>query len=137
MVADTGTKAKATAWLLLSPVAVLMALVSTVESEPLYYTQVSVFGLWAFLGMLSGIGTLLRARWAPPLQRSLGLLAVAYFSIAGIGIAAFLASALLNDGVANPVQGWSLTVLLLLLASAIIARARAKRKHSVHASGDA
>ena len=137
MTAVASTKAKAVAWLLLSPVSVLMALISTTESEVLYYAQVSVFGLWAILGMLSGIGALLRARWAPLLQRSLGLVAVAYFSIAGIGIAAFLVSALLNGGVADPVQGWALTGLLLLLASAFIGRAGAKRKHSVHARGDA
>ena len=137
MVADTGTKAKAVAWLMLSPVSVLMALISTVESEAFYYAQVSVFGLWTILGMLSGIGTLLRARWAPPLQRSLVLVAVSYFSIAGIGIAAFLFSALLNGGAADPLQGWGLTGLLLLLGSAFIVRARAKRKHSAHSRGDA
>ncbi len=137
MVAVAGSKAKAIAWLLLSPVSVLMALISTVESEALYYAQVSVFGVWATLGVLSGIGALRRARWAAPLQRSLGLVAVAYFSIAGIGIVAFLVSALLNGGVADPAQGWGLTGLLLLLASAFVMRARANRKHSVHARSDA
>ena len=137
MVAVAGTKAKAVAWLLLSPVSVLMALISTVESEALYYAQVSVFGVWATLGMASGIGALLRARWAAPLQRGLGLVAVVYFFIADTGILAFLVSALLNGGVADPAQGWGLTGLLLLLASAFVVRARAKRKRSFHASSDA
>jgi len=137
MVAVAGTRTKAVAWLLLSPLSVLMALVSTVESAALYYAQVSVFGIWATLGMLSGIGALRRARWAPPLQRSLGFVAVAYFSIASIGIVAFLVSAFLNGGVADPAQGWGLTGLLLLLASAFMLRVRAKRRHRVDARSDA
>ena len=130
-------KVKAVGWLVLSPVAVLMALISTVESPTVYFAQVFIFGLWSVLGMISGLGALLHASWASRVQRSLVLVAVAYFLFAGIGIASFLASALLNGGVADPVQGWSLTGLVLLIVLAVIARARVKKRSGGPAHGDA
>ncbi len=131
------TKLKAVAWLVLSPVAVLMALMSTVESPTVYYAQIFVFGFWSVLGMFSGLGSLLRTHWASRIQKGLVFVAVAYFSLAGIGIVGFLASALLNGGVADPVQGWVLTGLVLLLVLAVMARARVKRMHGAPTHEDA
>ena len=121
-------KAKGVAWLVLSPIAVLVALVSTVQSQTAYYVQVVAFGAWSILGMISGVASLEGAKWAHSIKRVLALVAISYFAVAGIAIASFLAAALLNGGVANPAHGWGLTGLVLLLVLSAMVRARTRKK---------
>lgn len=75
------------AWIVLSPLALLMALISTVESLTVYYVQVVLFGAWATSGMLSGIGTIASTSWAARLQKVLLWIAFAYFAGSGVLIA--------------------------------------------------
>jgi hypothetical protein len=78
------------AWIVLSPIALLMALISTVESLTFYYVQVAVFGAWALLGVISGIGRITSASWAGRLQAVLVRIALVYFAVFGILILSYL-----------------------------------------------
>lgn len=71
-------------WIVLSPIALLMALISTVESLTVYYVQVALFGAWATCGMVSGIGQIASASWAPRIQTVLSWLAFAYFTVCAV-----------------------------------------------------
>ena len=137
MNSSSASKAKAVAWLVLSPIAVLMALVSTVESQTTYFAQIVTFGTWSGLGMTSAVASLAGAKWAHSLQRALALVAVSYFGIAGVVMVSFLAAALLSGGAANAVLGWSLTALVLILVVVTVFRARAARRRSVAPHSDA
>lgn len=75
------------AWVLLSPLALLMALISTVESLTVYYIQVAVFGAWAACGVVAGITRMASVSWAGPLQVVLLWIAFAYFCASAVLIA--------------------------------------------------
>jgi hypothetical protein len=101
-------------WVVFSPIAVLMALISTVESITTYYIQVAAFGLWSCLGVLSGFATMGSAAWARRIQTILLWIAVAYFGLCGILMFGYLLSALLNQGAAAPAQAWAIALGVLL-----------------------
>lgn len=128
MNAPSPNRISAIAWLVLSPVAAVMALISTVESQSTYYTQVGIFGLWSCLGMISGVGSFLRATWASRIQVLLVWIAVAYFSISGLLIVSYLVSAFINGGVANPIHSWAIAALVLVVGLLLFYRARSKKR---------
>ncbi len=137
MHSPSATRLNAVLWLVLSPMVAVMALISTVESLTVYYAQVTCFGLWSVLGILAGIGGLLRQSWATTLQKGLGYVAIAYLLLAAIGMVGFLISAFLNGGVANQAQGWAFSGLILLFLLAVVLLARSKGSKSAHTSSDA
>ena len=71
------------AWVLLSPLFFLMALISksTVESLTFHYVQVAVFGAWAACGVVAGIAGMASVPWAGRLQAILFWIACAYFCV--------------------------------------------------------
>ena len=125
---------RAVAWLLLSPLAFLMALVSTVESEAIYGVQLVAFGSWSVLRMTSGLGCLLQTSCAAKVQRALSVVAIGYFTLAGVLIASYLLSAAANDGVANSFQAWGIAGVLALAAVLYVrhtkSRNRSRREES-------
>jgi hypothetical protein len=78
------------AWILLSPLALLMALISTVESLTVYYVQVALVGAWAASGIVAGIARIATVSWAGRLQRVLLWIAFAYFCVCAVLIAVYL-----------------------------------------------
>ena len=83
------------AWVILSPLAVLMALIAKTESLPWYYAHVMVFGAWSALGVVSGLATMATAPWASQLQRVLRWTAFAYFAAAAAALVLSLGASLL------------------------------------------
>jgi hypothetical protein len=82
------------AWVLLSPLALFMALISTIKSDVFYYVQLVLFGCWSLGGVVNGIGKRLNAGWATSLEQALTRIAFAYFGIVGVLIAYFLIAAI-------------------------------------------
>jgi hypothetical protein len=117
MAAPSLRAGRAIAWLLLSPLAFLMALISTVESETIYQVQLVAFGSWSVLGMASGLGALLQTSWAVKVQRALSVVAIGYFALAGVLIASYLLSAAVNGGVASSLQAWGIAGLVVFAAA--------------------
>ena len=78
----TQTVLRGLAWIILSPLAVLMALIAKTESLPWYYAHVVLFGAWSALGVVLGLATIASAPWASPLQRVLRWIAFGYFTVA-------------------------------------------------------
>lgn len=87
-------------WMLFSPITLLMALISSVESQTIYFVQVAAFGLWAVFGVVSGIGTVTGAPWAGRIQKVLKWAAFAYFTGCGLLLAGYIFSVLLNNQLA-------------------------------------
>jgi hypothetical protein len=85
----TSTVKSGVAWIVLSPIALLMALISTVGSLTVYYVQVALFGIWAVCGVISGIGKIAKARWASRLQIVLSWIAFIYCAVFGVLIAGY------------------------------------------------
>jgi hypothetical protein len=79
------------AWVLLSPLVLLMALIATpppaVESLTDYYVQVAVFGAWAACGVVVGIARMASAPWAVRLQGILLWILGVYFCACAILLA--------------------------------------------------
>ena len=113
------------AWILLSPIALLMALISTVESLTVYYVQLALFGLWAVAGMLSGIGTITSASWAVRLQTVLLWIAFTYFAGSGVLIAGYVILALGSD---RSSLGWLIAAMVLGTALPFLYMARRRRR---------
>jgi hypothetical protein len=82
------------AWVLLSPLALLMALIATpspaVESLTGYYVDVAVFGAWAACGVVAGIARMASVPWAGRLQAILLWIAGAYYCASAVLIAILL-----------------------------------------------
>jgi hypothetical protein len=76
-------------WIVFSPVALLMALISTVESDVVYNIQLAAFGTWSACGIVSGVGRLLGASWAVRLQIVLCWLVFAAFALPGVVLIAY------------------------------------------------
>ena len=68
-------------WVLLSPLALLMALISTVESLTVYYIQITLFGAWAACGVVAGLAGMASAPWSGRLKVVLLWVAFAYFFV--------------------------------------------------------
>src|SRR5688572_11967162 len=66
-------------WLLLAPVVLLMAVISTVQSEVAYRVQLAAFSAVAIAALVLGVAGLLRRRWAAPGLFTLSWLGAAYF----------------------------------------------------------
>ena len=71
-------------WIVFSPLALLMALISTVRSDVVYNVQLALFGTWSACGVISGIGRIAGATWAVRLQIVLSWIAFAAFAVPGI-----------------------------------------------------
>lgn len=77
------------AWVLLSPLALLMAVISKVESLVIYYIQIALFGTWATCGVVAGIAGMASALWSGRLKAVLLRIAFGYFVICAFLIAAY------------------------------------------------
>ena len=74
-----------------TPLLLLMALISTVESLTTYYVQLAVFGLVTLVGMSVGIGYATGGSWAPKIARYLAWIICIYFIGSWVLIIAFVA----------------------------------------------
>jgi hypothetical protein len=90
MSGQTSTWKSGLAWVLLSPLALLMALISTVESLTFFYIQVATFGTWAACGVVAGIARIATVPWAGRLQEILKWVALAYFGVCAVLIVVYL-----------------------------------------------
>lgn len=72
------------AWIVFSPLALLMAMMSTVRSDTTYTIQLVAFGCWTVCGIIAGIGRIVGARWAVRLQAILCWIAFAVFAGPGL-----------------------------------------------------
>ena len=61
-----------------------MAAISTVRSDMGYDIQITLFGAWSALGVVSGMGNIAGALWAVRLQVILCWIAFAAFAVAGV-----------------------------------------------------
>lgn len=79
---ETKTKkyARATLWVFLSLILILMAGISTVESLTVYYTQLVVIAILSLLGIATGVGFALGRSWANVLAKYLKYVFVGYFA---------------------------------------------------------
>lgn len=73
-------------WIVLSPILMLMASISTVESLTTYYIQLICFSVIAVIGFVAGVAALLKAGWAPYVLKYLSWLGFVYFSGSGVMI---------------------------------------------------
>ena len=112
------------AWVLLSPLFFLMALISKVESLTDYYVQVAVFGAWAACGVVAGIARMASVPWAGRLQAILFWIAFAYFCV---GMTIVLILVLFHPGAWGFESFLALGVLLTGLTLLYIARRRKMR----------
>jgi len=71
-------------WILFSPLAVLMAMISTVKSDTVYHLQIAVCGTWSACGVISGIGRIARVSWAVRLQIILCWIAFSAYAVPGV-----------------------------------------------------
>lgn len=78
------------AWIALSPLLLLMALISKHGSLTEYYVMLIAFGGWSVAGVIAGIGTIASARWAPRLIAILSWLAAVFFGGAGLLMLGYL-----------------------------------------------
>ncbi|MBI3607852.1 MAG: hypothetical protein HY207_07790 [Nitrospirae bacterium] len=76
-------------WVLLSPLALLMALISTVESLTVYYIQIALFGTWAACGVVAGLAGMASAPWSGRLKVVLLWIAFGYFFVCAVLIAVY------------------------------------------------
>ena len=78
------------AWIVFSPIVLLMAPISTVDSDITYYVQVALFGVWSTCGVATGIGRLTNATWANRLQIVLAWIGLTYFAVCLVLIGLYL-----------------------------------------------
>jgi hypothetical protein len=71
-------------WTVFSPLALLMALISTVKSDIDYNVQIAVCGTWSAFGVISGVGRIVGASWAMRVQIILCWIAFAAFAVPGV-----------------------------------------------------
>lgn len=77
-------------WTVFSPVALLMALISTVESDITYNVQIAICGTWTAFGVISGVGRIAGASWAVRVQIILCWIAFAAFAVPGVVMIAYV-----------------------------------------------
>ncbi len=73
-----------TLWIILGPLGVLQALISTVESVTFYRLQLAVFALTGALSVIAGIGMWFLCRWASRVLRAMSWLTFAYYMGSGL-----------------------------------------------------
>ena len=118
-------------WVALSPIAVLMALISKIESPAWYYGHVVAFGAWTAAGMVAGMALIARASWAGALLYALRWTVLAYFAAMFAGMAFSLGVVLLvPDGLQPRWLEAATIAVVLLTATAIGALARSRRRAS-------
>ena len=71
-------------WIILGPIGVLQALISTVKSDAAYHVQLGVFVLTGMGSVISGIGLIILKQWALQTLRALSWLTFAYYAGSGI-----------------------------------------------------
>jgi hypothetical protein len=71
-------------WIVFSPLALLMAVISTAKSDTTYNIQIAVCGTWSAFGVISGIGRIAGAFWAVRIQITLSWIAFLAFAVPGI-----------------------------------------------------
>lgn len=95
-------------WIVFSPIALLMALISTVESPTVYYIQIVLMGGWTACGFIAGIGRITGASWARRLQMLLSLVGFAYFLVSGVMLMGYLLMAIFNHKIGK----WSTYLMI-------------------------
>jgi hypothetical protein len=83
MAADWKSVRSGFLWIVFSPLALLMALVSTVKSDVTYHVQIAACGTWSALGVASGVGRIAGGSWAVRLQVTLCWIAFVAFGVPG------------------------------------------------------
>ncbi|RYG24588.1 MAG: hypothetical protein EON93_22930 [Burkholderiales bacterium] len=124
---ELADKACAVAWVLFSPLAALMALISTVEPSSFYYVQLTVLCTWSVLGVTAGLASLMGVLWAIRLRLALALVAACYWGFAVVTMVGFAVAYLIDRRAANALVGWTLTALILLVAVFAIVRLRSRK----------
>jgi hypothetical protein len=71
-------------WIVLGPIGVLQALISTVESDTTYRIQLWIFSVTGTLSVISGIGLLFLRRWAQKILRMISWLTFIYYAGSGV-----------------------------------------------------
>ena len=77
-------------WTVFSPMALLLALISTVNSDITYKVQIAVCGTWSAFGVIYGIGRIAGASWAVRVQIILCWIAFAGFAVPGVVTVAYV-----------------------------------------------
>ena len=103
MNSQTSTWKSGLAWVLLSPLALLTALISTVESLTVYYVQVAVFGASAACGVVAGIARMASVPWAGRMQVVLRWIAFACFCAWAVLIAVY---SIFSSSRRQELEGW-------------------------------
>ena len=101
-------------WIIISPILLLMAAISTVESITTYYIQFVIISIIAIIGFVSGIATLFKYNWAYVALRYLSWISFVYYSGSGLVMFAYSVPLLIkgNFGAAAMVFSISFGVLL-------------------------
>jgi hypothetical protein len=118
------------AWIALSPLALLMALISTVKSQTTYDVQLAAFGAWSVAGVIAGIGTIVSARWARRLKAILSWLALACLGGFGVLLLGYLI-ALSRD---RAELAFWLTSAAVIIAMGLLFRLLGKRRRPSNAN---
>jgi hypothetical protein len=75
-------------WILLSPILLVMAGISTLESETAYYVQLGCFGAVSAVGLISGVALVANRPWPRPILEALSWLGFTYFAGSGLMVLA-------------------------------------------------
>jgi len=101
-------------WIVLGPIGVLQALISTVESDTTYRIQLWAFSLTGTLSVISGIGLLFLRRWAQKILRMISWLTFVYYAGSGVLITALPLAT-------RPDHSASTVLILLFVGLAVVA----------------
>ena len=101
-------------WVVLGPVGVLQALISTVESDTTYRIQLWTFSLIGTVSVISGIGLLFLRRWAQQILRAMSWITFACYTGSGVLIAALSIAS-------HPDHSLSTVLILLFVGLAVVA----------------
>jgi hypothetical protein len=101
-------------WILLSPILMLMGLLSTVESERTYTILLVGFGLATSVGLIGGVGFLLEAPWSRLVLRAVSWIGCAYFGGSGLTMLAYTAGGVLRGEIED-------LVLVVLVSVSVVA----------------
>jgi hypothetical protein len=109
-------------WIIVSPFALLMALIAKGGSETEYHIVVVACGTWSACGVVSGVGTIVGSRWAIPVQTTLCWIAFALLCLIPAAILLFNA---LKVG-----MGYFALVALAMLLTVTPLLVRARRRQN-------
>jgi hypothetical protein len=114
------------AWIALSPLLLLMALISKHGSLTEYYVMLIAFGGWSVAGVIAGIGTIVSARWAARLIAILSWLAAVFFGGAGLLMLGYLI-VLSRD---RAERAYWLIATAVIIATSVLSRLFVKRRRA-------